>query len=409
MSKNNWFSSWYINQLPADEPPYQVDERIYERFDQRNNLTIGRPVWDKSIRTFTRKSPATRTKKIKGDRDSYRLEDYSLFLAGGVSTFRMGNNINVANRGVTSWETLGNKLPPDIDRWEGTPEAATKMVKRVARYFGADMVGIAPADQRWFFSHAYYPDRAHKEITFRPVDAPDETEKELIVPEKMKWVIVMGAWMDPGMIKYTPSPLGCAETRLTYSQMGLMVTGVAEFLRGIGYQAIPSINDLALNIPLAIDAGFGEQGRNGKLITPQYGPSLRLCKVITELPLVRDTPIRFGVTEFCEICQKCADDCVVNAIPHGKRTWDDPNISSNPGVYTWYLDNEACRKYWSMGNGTNCTACIRSCPFTKHPGIAHDITRAFISKAPSLNPIWRELDDVFGYGKQEDGTDFWGA
>ena len=92
----------------------------------------------------------------------------------------------------------------------------------------------------------------------------------------MKWVIVMGARMDPDMMAYTPSPLGCAETRVTYSRMGLFVSGMAEFLRGLGYQAIPSINDLGLNIPMGIDAGFGEQGRNGKLISPEFGPSLWL-------------------------------------------------------------------------------------------------------------------------------------
>jgi hypothetical protein len=26
---------------------------------------------------------------------------------------------------------------------------------------------------------------------------------------------------------------------------------------------------------------------------------------------------------------------------------------------------------------------------------------------PALNPVWRNLDDVFGYGQQADGTDFW--
>ena len=409
MTDHRWISSLYVKKLSPENPPYQIDDQVYRRFDQRNNLTVGRPSWDDSIRSFTRKTPATRTKKIKTDRAGYRLEDYSMFLSGGVTTFTMGNNINIANRGVTSWETLGNKLPPEVDQWDGEPEAATKMVKRVASYFGADLVGIAPLDPRWFFSHSWWPNGDHKVITFKNADEPEETEQELIIPEKMKWIVVMGAWMDPQMIKYAPSPLGCAETRITYSNMGLMVSGVAEFLRGIGYQAIPSINDLALNIPIAIDAGFGEQGRNGKLITPQFGPSIRICKVITDLPLARDFPIRFGATGFCEVCQKCADDCAVNAIPGGERTWDDPNISNNAGVYTWYLDNEACRKYWSLGNGTNCTACIRSCPFTKNPGLVHDITRTFISHVPSLNPFWRNVDDWLGYGKEAVGTDFWNA
>ncbi|MCK4901027.1 MAG: reductive dehalogenase [Anaerolineales bacterium] len=407
MPKQNIFTKLYVKTLPPDQPPYRVDEKIYHRFDQRNNLTVGRPNWDEGVQAFSRRSVETRVKKIKTGKPGYQIEDYSLFLAGGVTTFRMGNSINHANRGVTSWDTLGNKLPPGINRWEGSQKKAATMVKRAARYFGADMVGIVPLDQRWFFSHAFWADGSHKEIVFKPVAVPEESEDQLVIPEDMRWVIVMGTWMDPDVIKYTPSPLGCAETRISYSRMGLTVSGVAEFLRGMGYQAIPSINDLALNIPMAIDAGFGEQGRNGKLITPLYGPSVRISKVITDLPLARDFPIRFGVTEFCEVCLKCADDCPVNAIPTGERSWTRPNLSNNPGVYTWHLDNETCRRYWSLGNGTNCTSCIRSCPFTKHPGLVHDLTRTFISNAPALNPLWRNLDDVFGYGKQADGTDFW--
>ena len=52
------------------------------------------------------------------------------------------------------------------------------------------------------------------------------------------------------------------------------------------------------SIPIAIDAGLGELGRNGLLVTPKYGPRVRLAKILTNMPLVPDSPIRFGVTEF---------------------------------------------------------------------------------------------------------------
>jgi len=34
-----------------------------------------------------------------------------------------------------------------------------------------------------------------------------------------------------------------------------------------------------------VDAGLGELGRNGLLVTPEFGSRVRLCKVFTELPL----------------------------------------------------------------------------------------------------------------------------
>jgi len=307
----------------------------------------------------------------------------------GVSVFRMGNSINHSNRVVTSWSTLGNKMPSGVENWDGSPEEATKMVKRVARYFGAQLVGVIPLKKQFIYSYSYWSDGTHKEIVFARADKPEETETQTIIPEKMCWVIIMGIPMDIDVMDYTPSSLGCAETRITYSKMGLIVSGVAEFLRCIGYNVIPSSNDLGLNIPMAIDAGFGEQGRNGKLITPHFGPSLHLCKVITDLPLVRDNPIRFGAMEFCEACKKCADECPAHAISHGERAWSRNSISCSAGHFTWHLDNEACRKYWDLGVAANCTSCVRACPFTKHPGLVHELARTFVSNFPTMDPLLR--------------------
>ena len=63
-------------------------------------------------------------------------------------------------------------------------------------------------------------------------------------------------------------------------------------------------NDTALSIPLAIDAGLGELGRNGLLITPEYGACVRLCKVFTDLPLEADRPVEFGLAEICQRCRR---------------------------------------------------------------------------------------------------------
>ncbi len=204
--RKNFLSRLYVKQLTADNPPYQINE-TYQRFDQRNNLTVGRPSWDEDFKPLLRKSVEVRVKKIKTDKSSYQLKDYSLFDAGGVMTWRMGSAINHSNRGVTSWSTLGNKLPPGVDKWQGSPEEATKMVKRVARYFGAQLVGVAPLKKQFIYSHSYWNDGTRKEIIFTDTEKPEETETHMIIPEKMQWVIMMGIPMDVDMMDYTPSPL----------------------------------------------------------------------------------------------------------------------------------------------------------------------------------------------------------
>ncbi len=124
--------------------------------------------------------------------------------------------------------------------------------------------------------------------------------------------------MDYQGIAEAPTLTQMATTLRTYSQISLTAISLAEFIRGLGYRAIPSANCTALNIPLAIDAGLGELGRNAKLIHPRFGPRCRISKVITDLPLEVDIPIAFGVTAFCDTCKKCARTCPGECHPDGR-------------------------------------------------------------------------------------------
>jgi epoxyqueuosine reductase QueG len=55
-----------------------------------------------------------------------------------------------------------------------------------------------------------------------------------------------------------------------------------------------------------VDAGLGEMGRFGYLITKELGPRVRLFAVTTDMPLVADRPVDIGVEDFCSFCKKCA-------------------------------------------------------------------------------------------------------
>jgi reductive dehalogenase len=158
---------------------------------------------------------------------------------------------------------------------------------------------------------------------------------------------------------------------------------------------------------MAIDAGLGELGRHGVVITPKYGSRVRLAKVITDMPLVLDRPISFGVTEFCEICAKCAEECPGEALPHGSRSYDAPK-SGNPGVFRWAVDNIKCHRAWCEF-GMECNTCIRVCPFTKPEGWMHEITKMLIGgvRSKSINKLLLKLDSASGYGKGKDPRGFW--
>jgi epoxyqueuosine reductase len=135
----------------------------------------------------------------------------------------------------------------------------------------------------------------------------------------------------------------------------------------LGYEAIPSGNDTTQNIPLAISAGLGELGRIGLMLSPEFGPRQRICKVFTNLPLVPDKPVDFGIRSFCETCHACAQACPARAISFDERTTSTTSKSNRPGILRWPVDVEKCYMFWQENGGIDCANCVAACPWSLSP------------------------------------------
>ena len=135
---------------------------------------------------------------------------------------------------------------------------------------------------------------------------------------------------------------------------------------------------------------------------------MRISKVFTDLPLVPDKPVEFGVWDFCMKCGKCAENCPGQAMEYGDPGDKVHNISNNSGLHRWPVNAEKCFRYWTA-MGTSCASCIRVCPFNKTPGWLHDSVRWGIKNTPWLNPLFIKMDDALGYGKQLSGDKFWNS
>jgi reductive dehalogenase len=272
------------------------------------------------------------------------------------------------------------------------PEYNTRMVKKAAAGFGADLVGICRFDKRWVYTKGF--------------DAYRRTEFDIPLTEEFGYVVTLAVAMDYELYRYAPTFVAGGATGVGYSKMALVAGLLGQFLNQLGYRSIPCGNDTAMSIPLAVQAGLGEVGRNGILVTPKYGPRVRLCKVFTDMPLVPDRAVEFGVEEFCEVCRKCATSCPAGAIPQGDRGDGPLNISNAGGTRKWYVDGEKCFKFWSS-NGCDCGNCVRACPFNKPDGRLHDASRMVIEKIPALDRLFVRADDLFGYGSPQDAASFW--
>ncbi len=320
------------------KPPYVIDRSKLHRFNSKNTV-FDRVMWDSSWKGYKQMYDEKVIDIIANGKPGYSRVDFALAHASWIvhDAFEGGFSWKKIKLYGTPAATIGidwTKTKHEID----DPCKMSTFTKRAANLFGASLVGICKLNRDWLYA-------------------------DVDIPEKFENVIVMAVEMDADGIATSPAAPAAAATGAGYSKMAFILAGMGEFIRNLGYEAIQCGNDTALSIPLAIDAGLGQLGRNGLLITPQYGPRVRLCKIFTDLPLGPDKPIEFGVKEFCEECKLCAQQCKAVAISMD----NEPNFqatcrSNNPGALKWYVDVERCYLYWCQ-NGMDCSTCIKVCPY----------------------------------------------
>ena len=321
--------------------PFVIDEKIYKRYDERKQLFCRTDV-DKEYKNYRREIYERMGDTLKEKKPGYSRIDYALDSAAWTlyETFKLVPKENIRGLGYyDSYKSLPKYRVED-------KEKMNKIIKRVASFFGASLTGITNFDEKWVYSY-------------------DCNGDKIEISEKYKYAIAMAVEMDPVGLGSSPSTTSAAATALGYSQITFLVMHLGEFIRSLGYHTIDMLNDTALSIPLAIEAGLGQLGRNGLLITKDYGPRVRICKIFTDLPLEIDHTIDFGVTNFCKNCKLCAEACEADAISFD----DEPSFETkcsenNPGVKKWYINAEKCYDYW-YENGMDCATCITVCPFSK--------------------------------------------
>lgn len=341
------------NQMPV------VIANDFKCIEQKHTVFI-RGIWDPEIIPIMNKfEEAHNNLKLPRGIEGYTSLEAALKTAAWsvCSQCAPDNEYGCANQGFYKWD--GEKRL-EKESFADKNEASL-IIKNAAKLLGASLVGIAEYDPKWVYSSWY-----------------DFSKRQSVPPEfpfKIESVIVVAVEMDRDACFTSPSLISSAAAGLGYSQMAQTGKKLATFIRMLGYNAIPSGNDTALSIPIAVQAGLGEVGRNGMLITPQYGPRVRLLKVFTDLPLQADKPITFGVSQFCIKCRKCAQTCPAGAIPlDPKPTMEGPSISNCSGILKWYTDPEKCIKFWAV-NGGDCSNCIACCPYNKWSSWHHDVVQ----------------------------------
>ena len=209
------------------------------------------------------------------------------------------------------------------------PEAMTREVKARARSLGADLVGAC-------------------ELT--PVMIDDDVDCPF------RNVIAFGHHEDFEEVLKGPEAVS-DEAHRSYHTVARIATEMVLWIREeLGWDAVAHHNagTYIQAIPVMWQCGWGELGKHGSLIHPELGASFRPSFITTDLPLVYDAPMSFGVQERCTACQVCRNNCPGDAIP------DDFVVTQ--GVKRWLTDVEKCYPY-SRLRKEYCHLCVDVCPY----------------------------------------------
>ena len=268
-------------------------------------------------------------------------------------------------------------------------EKMARNIKEIARFFGADVVGITHLDQAYVYSHRTRGNPEAGEKAGDPIHLPH------------KYAICLGFASDYEKFLTNNSRISDAEYGLGNIHSLQPTFLLASYIREMGYPArTHGYGRFEVNpIPLAVNAGLGELGRHGMLIHEEYGSRLHLAVVTTDLPMAVDKPVDIGVEEVCKYCMKCARTCPSHSIGFGGK-------EVHNGVKRYRINVDSCYKFRlaSKGEWSNCVICVSSCCYNKPKAWWHTLATKSIKWTPIplrvliIKPLlW--IDDLF-WGKR---------
>lgn len=351
--------------ITDDFPKNQIDERNImfarnelkegtERFDEYYSKNPDKLILDNEFR----KEPGlTAEKSIFYNELAYKAANASFFT---VEQFHQSvdGEINQSRSNISNHE-----LSDFIKDW--------------SKKLGALNVGIAELKDYHFYSH-----KGRGKEYGNPIES------------KHTHSIAFTVEMSEEMVAAAPQSSIVMESAQQYLEAGRIAIQLAQFLRSLGFSARAHIDgNYQVICPLvARDAGLGEIGRMGLLMTPNEGPRVRLGVVTTEFKLKPDNRIKDNaMLDFCLQCKKCAEVC-----PSKSISFEAPKLVN--GIKRWQINSESCFTYWCKA-GTDCGRCMACCPYSHPDNLLHNFIRFGIKKSSLFRMLAVHLDDFF-YGRK---------
>ena len=366
-----WFLPIAVAVMPNGSPDRRVDER--DIMFARGRLMPGSPEYESyySMRPENRKGD-DHTRSLPGLLSPRAEVAEPIAFAAAEASFDLTQAVRDHVDG-----------PVAETRVERSPGEWTEILKTYARSYGAIDAGVTELRPYHVYSNVGRGSGVYGET----------------INLEHQWAVAFTVEMDHGRIRQAPAAPVVEESARQYVEGAKIALILASMIRRLGFPARAHIDgNYRVIAPLvARDAGLGELGRMGLLMTPRLGPRVRLGVVTTDMPLVADEPgDDLSVVDFCSICRKCATNCPVAAIPSGDRA----PIGDGS---RWAIDSETCFRYWNL-IGTDCATCVKVCPYSHPDNAAHNVVRWAIGRSAAARRTMLWLDDLF-YGRKVPSVD----
>ena len=266
-----------------------------------------------------------------------------------------------------------------------TPERNAANLKAASYFLGIDAVGLSRCPDWTWYSH---------DATGAEIDPLHDQAISMIVDQGFE--TMEGASGDDW--------ISVAQSMRAYLRFSLLGGILAQQIRNLGYKAKAHtvMDGEVLQPPLLLLSGLGEVSRIGEVIlNPYLGPRLKSGVVTTDMPMMHDKPIDFGLQNFCESCNKCARECPSGAITAG------PKLMFN-GYEIWKSDSQKCATYRiTTKGGAMCGRCMKTCPWNLEGLFAEAPFRWAAMNFPKSAPALAKLDDLANRGSLNPLKKWW--
>jgi len=233
---------------------------------------------------------------------------------------------------IVEWvKTSGNLEPTGLP----SGEDVTEVIRQKARELGYGEVGFTRNDR-----HYVYQSR-------RPAFKAD-----------LPHAICLALEQDYEKTQSIPSMAAEETHQGTYFNQGPRAVALTDLIRSLGYRVQVSGPTWHYGpmIPMFVEAGLGQLGANGQLLSPHFGSRARLQIIFTDAKVTYDQPVDYGIHKFCQVCQVCVQRCPGRALMQ-EKVW-------YRGVEKNKLIFKRCRPV--MARYLGCGICMKVCPIQKY-------------------------------------------